>query len=108
VETFSPRRSNRRGFFYGTPPVDDAADQLRALALRVRHNLPGRHDPEKFHIEKSEIERTLLRIAAKFDGRNRPSAKSQRAVVTTEVIAGRRVIVQRPRMPFAIFIGGKA
>jgi hypothetical protein len=33
----------------------DAAEQLRALALHVRHNLPGRRDPEKFHVEKSGV-----------------------------------------------------
>jgi hypothetical protein len=103
-----PRR-NRRGFFMGrrlwtTPPINCAR------SLCVRHNLPARLDPERFHIKKSEIERTLVRIAAKLEGQEdrRAREKPHRTVVTTEVIAGRKVIVQRPRMPFAIFVGGKA
>jgi hypothetical protein len=84
----------------------DAAEQLRALALRVRHNLPRRRDPEKFHVEKSDIEKALVTLANKLDGTTERRSKPRRVVVTTKVIAGRRVIVQRPRMPFAVFVGG--
>ncbi|HEX4237715.1 MAG TPA: hypothetical protein VHZ64_07230 [Xanthobacteraceae bacterium] len=42
----------------------DVAEQLRALARRVRHNVPHHRDPERFHVEKSEIEHALGRLAA--------------------------------------------
>ena len=66
----------------------------------------GRRDPERFHIEKSDIQKALLTLANKLDGCAERRSKPQRVVVTTEVIAGRKVIVQRPRMPFAVFVGG--
>jgi hypothetical protein len=78
---------------------------LRALAKRVCHNVPHRSDPERFHIEKSEIEATLAKLARRFEVEPRGRQAPKRPVVTTEVIAGRRVIVQKPRPPFAIFVG---
>lgn len=41
----------------------DLADQLRDLARRVRALSPCRHDPERYHLEKDEIERELARLA---------------------------------------------
>lgn len=39
------------------------AETLHTLARRVRYLHPSRHDPERFHMEKDEIERTLRRLA---------------------------------------------
>ena len=36
---------------------------LVEIADRVRRLVPSRHDPEKFHVEKSEIEHDLRRLA---------------------------------------------
>jgi len=37
--------------------------EIEAIADRVRRLLPSRHDPERFHVEKDEIERELRRLA---------------------------------------------
>jgi hypothetical protein len=86
----------------------DLAAELRALIRRVRYNIPHRHDPERFHLEKSEIERCLLTLANRLDGSTSASRRKARSrvIVTTEVIGGRRVMVQKTRQPFAIFVGG--
>lgn len=89
----------------------DVAADLRALAQRVRYNLPHRHNPEQFHIEKSEIERALRTIANRLDGTSERKAAKRAArapVLTTEIIGGRRIAVQRTRKPFSIFVGGSA
>ena len=89
----------------------DLAAQLRALASRVRANLPRRSDPEQFHVEKDDIAKALLTIANAIEGRSDRSyesyANARRVVVTTqsEVIGGKRVTVQRRRLPFAISSG---
>ncbi len=85
----------------------DVADALRALAQRVRQNVPHRRDPERFHVEKSCIAQDLARLAEGIEVGSPPPRRRtpRRVVVTTEVIAGRRIIVQKPRMPFSIFVG---
>jgi hypothetical protein len=84
----------------------DVAEALRALVRRVRHNVPSGHDPERFHVEKSEIERALAKLADRFDVGPRRRQEPRRPVITTELIGGRRIMVQKTRMPFAIFVGG--
>jgi hypothetical protein len=70
----------------------DVAAELRALALRVRHNVPDRHDPERFHVEKSEIERKLGSIAARYEDNPRRGRERHRDIVRTEIrINGRRI-----------------
>lgn len=103
----------------GKKPVNaiDAAEQLRALASRVRRNVPVSGDPERFHMEASEIAHDLVLVAEQIvpstlaDRRTRDRTESQmrpvsptlgRTVITTTVIAGRRVAVQRRRLPFAV------
>lgn len=39
------------------------SDKLKNLARRVRHLSPSHHDPEAFHVAKSDIEAELRRIA---------------------------------------------
>lgn len=99
--------------------AERAAEQLRALASRVRRNHPMRNDPERFHIEVSEIAHELADIAewlvpcrsGRVERANGGQAKvtpirgKSRVIVTTEVIAGRRVTVQHRRLPFAIHVG---
>lgn len=83
----------------------DLAAELRALASRVRRNLPDRHDPERFHEELSEIAHCLGALANGLRPIG-PAPKGRPEVVTT-VVNGRRIAVQRQRLPFAIFVGGK-
>jgi hypothetical protein len=40
-----------------------AAERLDELARRVRRLSPDRRDPERYHLDKSEIERDLRRLA---------------------------------------------
>ena len=84
-----------------------AAEQLRALAIRVRRLMPLNRYPERFHEEKSELVHDLTVLADQLGG---PSSKPKRnafhrQVVVTQIINGRRVIVQSPRKSFAIFVG---
>lgn len=44
------------------------ADKLRALARRVESNVPQHTDPEKFHVEKSDIAEELKRLAMEQRG----------------------------------------
>jgi hypothetical protein len=92
-------------------PVDVAAG-LRALADRVRRNIPLNSDPERFHEEKSEIARGLIDIAEGVSPGGRRasvpvavevSEKRRGRVVAHSVVLvnGRRVTVQARRMPFA-------
>ena len=37
--------------------------RIEEIADRVRRLVPSRHDPERFHVEKSEIEHDLRRLA---------------------------------------------
>jgi hypothetical protein len=62
---------------------------------------------KRFHIEKDKIERALGRLAAKLDTapRVRNDKEARRVVVTTGIIGGRRIMVQKPRASFAIFVG---
>jgi predicted deacylase len=78
------------------------------LGQRVRHNIPHRIDPERFHLEKSEIEKRLGMLAKKLEagGSAKAALRARRVVVTTEIIGGRRITVQKARMPFAVFVGG--
>jgi hypothetical protein len=39
------------------------AERLDDLARRVRRLSPDRRDPERYHLDKSEIERDLRRLA---------------------------------------------
>lgn len=43
--------------------ADPPPGALLALADRLRRLSPSRHDPERFHIEKSAIEGELRRLA---------------------------------------------
>jgi len=45
------------------------AERLAELARRVQANIIGRHDPEKFHVEKDEIAHELRRIVRKMEER---------------------------------------
>lgn len=45
------------------------AERLAELARRVQANIIGRHDPEKFHVEKDEIAHELRRIARQVEER---------------------------------------
>jgi hypothetical protein len=84
--------------------LSDAAEQLRALAERVRRNVPRRRDPERFHMESSEIARGILDIAGtlSFDREPAPrKAASGRLATEVTIIGGRRIVVQS-RKPFAI------
>jgi hypothetical protein len=42
-----------------------ALEALTDLADRVRHLYPSHRDPERFHLNKLEIERELRRLARK-------------------------------------------
>jgi hypothetical protein len=44
-----------------------AAEQLRDLSRQVRRLVPDRRDPERYHIEKSEIAARLVRLARKLE-----------------------------------------
>lgn len=44
--------------------ADPPPGALLALADRLRRLSPSRHDPERFHAEKSEIEGELRRLAS--------------------------------------------
>lgn len=81
--------------------TDAEAELLHALALRVDHNVPDRRDPERFHAEKSCVVRAMRLLA---DGRADRVSAGPRPVDTIVVIRGKRVRVQRPRKPFAIFV----
>jgi hypothetical protein len=43
--------------------------QLRELAARVRRLSPSHWDPERFHFEKDELARALVRLARRAEGR---------------------------------------
>jgi hypothetical protein len=45
------------------PPRQSEATALIDLANRIRRLAPSRTDPESFHLEKSEIEHALRRLA---------------------------------------------
>ena len=45
----------------------DVAAELRALADRVRRNVPHRRDPERFHTEKSCVCQDLECLARRFE-----------------------------------------
>ena len=82
----------------------DVAEALRALAKRVRHNVPTGHNPERFHIEKSEIEGALSRLAKRLDG----GGRARRTAPATDHHPHER---QRPAdhgaaAPHAVFRGG--
>lgn len=54
----------RRGAPWSCP-----ADLLLELARQVRRLTPDRHDPERFHLDKSEVERALVTLARDLEGR---------------------------------------
>jgi hypothetical protein len=45
--------------------VSSVSAELERLALAVQFLAPSRHDPEKFHIDKSEIVNSLRDLAAR-------------------------------------------
>jgi hypothetical protein len=47
----------------------EAAARLRGLADRVGRLKPMSSDPEKFHVDKSEIESELVKLARRLDPR---------------------------------------
>jgi hypothetical protein len=76
------------------------ADKLRGLAERVRR-IPLRRDTERFHVEKSCMVQDLEHLAAIYEEKQALLTISrQRRTLSTEVISGRRVTVQRSRGPF--------
>lgn len=44
------------------------AETLRELASKVRRLSPHHRDPERFHVEKDEVARMLLRLARQNEG----------------------------------------
>jgi hypothetical protein len=68
--------------------------------------VPHRHDPERFHIEKSEIERALGKLASRFAAEPCKPAQRRHVTVSTLRVNGRAIRVQETRKPFAIFVGG--
>jgi hypothetical protein len=61
-------------------------DAIMNLADRVRRLAPSHRDPEKFHVEKDEIERALRRLAV--GKRSRPPVEGA-AVGRMRVAGGR-------------------
>jgi hypothetical protein len=53
----------------------DLAVCLRALAERVRRNVPLRRDPERFHVEKSCIAQDLEHLASICEAKQERSAR---------------------------------
>ena len=47
------------------------ATDLEQLADRVRRLRPDRRDPERYHVDKSEIERELRRMAREVSNASR-------------------------------------
>jgi hypothetical protein len=45
--------------------VSSVSAELERLAIAVQFLAPSRHDPEKFHIDKSEIVNSLRDLAAR-------------------------------------------
>lgn len=45
------------------------AEALRVLAHRVRRLCPHHRDPERFHMDKDEVARALLRLAREREDR---------------------------------------
>lgn len=94
------------------------AQDLCDLAGRLQRLRPDRHDPERFHEERSEIVERMYRIAEQLghpyrkdqhDRRANPRAPATTSVGTT-MVAGRAVRVERRgqkkrRAGFAIFVG---
>ena len=68
----------------------NAWQHIGDLADRVRRLCPDRRDPERFHIEKSEIEHELRELARVLPGggrgegrtRGRPPGRSHGAAIT--------------------------
>jgi glutaredoxin len=50
----------------------DLAAKLRALAERVRRNVPLRSDPERFHVEKACLCQDLEHLARRLEERSTP------------------------------------
>ena len=48
-----------------TSQPDEAADKIDDLAARVSRLSPSHNDPERFHVEKSEIVHDLRRLAGR-------------------------------------------
>lgn len=46
--------------------IVDLADTVRQLADRVARNEPQHRDPERFHLEKSDIAHQLRAVASKI------------------------------------------
>jgi hypothetical protein len=67
----------------------DVAAQLRALALRVPSNLPRHNHPERFHVEKDDIAKGILALAALIEA-DAPKAalvsQKRRARVTSNTV----------------------
>lgn len=62
------------------PARHHLSEQLADLARRVRHLSPCRRDPERYHVEKDEIEATLRRLsqeAGMGTARQRPQGGPQ-------------------------------
>lgn len=94
--------------------IDQAlAEELRALAQRVRHLLPSNHSPERFHEDKDEIVHDLVALAGRIVPADKQPPKGkrdtqqgggERRVTVIEVINGKRVEVRKRRPGFAICV----
>lgn len=92
--------------------AERTAKVLRELASRVRRLMPLNHEPERFHVEKSEIIRDLTSMAEEFapspGGRTaeKPVRTANVVMTGTHRINGRTVHVERRRrrMGFAISV----
>lgn len=80
--------------------------RLRELARQARLlALPSATRPEAFHEAKSELAHDLDLFADQIIGlRHEPRPSLGRPVTTTELINGRRIMVQRRRSPFSICV----
>lgn len=89
----------------------DVAAELRALASRVRRNMPDRHNPERFHEEADDIAHSINAIASSLPAECEevpvePSRRRKAVVVVTRtfVVGGKKHREQAPRSPFAICV----
>jgi hypothetical protein len=75
----------------------EAGKRIRALAERVRRLMPMSSDPERFHLEKSEIEADLATLAGEMDPRRVDARRPPDSKFTPgEIVSakGRRVLAQ--------------
>jgi hypothetical protein len=76
----------------------DIAAYLRALAERVHRNVPLRHNPERFHVEKACIAQDLELLAQWLE--DKAERDKSRTITITGTGRPTRVALQRNRDPF--------